>query len=316
MTPTRPSMINFQVSPMVNAPINTPPFFPRGNCPLVSICCASRGRSHNLVEALESLIQNTAYVGQIEFILKLDEDDTETHRIVQDFHNKNQHIRIVALVSPRGNGYGDMHVFTDMMVNAAQGDWVFLFNDDARMKTKNWDTILSQACFPQLWHFAPEDLLMLTALTNDQKDSNEFVLVRRSLFHLLGHLSLSPYIDSWLYYVLTPLQAVVRFHGIEVEHYRDKLHDQTRQETNLLSVSDQFTSLEGMGPATLICADTMRILGHLQRKLNHAVTLDRPNKPGWWYWQGVGGRKPQHVFVSGADVGNYAGGSWRLRVGI
>lgn len=288
------------------------PMLPRGSGPLVSVLICSRGRPQHLPLAIRSLLEKAYNPHQVEILVKVDDDDQETLQAVDRISKE---VPIKAAVSPRGRGYADIHHFTNLLASHATGDWLFIFNDDARMKTSGWDLCLERFVGPSLWHYSPEDVLVLTSCVNGQADSNEFIFVRRSLFSILGHLSLCPYMDSWLYSVTQYIQALVRFHVIEVEHLREVVRDQTRASTDDFSVNG-FATLEGIGPALGQLSDTMRILSHLQVKTQMVPIQDEPTEAGWWYWQEDLDSRPHHVYVNQNKEMwpiEREGGMWRLR---
>lgn len=206
-------------------------FFPRGPGPLVSVLLPTRGRPDALYQAVGSLYVNTRDRGRVEYIFKLDDDDCKTIDLVEGMIRDGLPGR--TMISPRGNGYLDMHLWVNQMAEMARGDWLFLWNDDARIATGAWDEILLHASVGSdaTWH-GVRDVCMFLAPTIGRSDSPEFGFLRRKVFEILGHYSLNPHTDNWIYSVVCFVHCVFRC-PVEVEHLSgtDKFpKDQVRDE--------------------------------------------------------------------------------------
>lgn len=69
-----------------------------------------------------------------------------------------------------------MHHWVNDLCALAAGDWLFLFNDDARMRTNDWDQWLLNA---ELKHSVPglEDICLLVAETINRPTATEFMFL-------------------------------------------------------------------------------------------------------------------------------------------
>ncbi len=190
--------------------------FPRGSGPLVSVLLPTRGRIHHLYQAVASLYASCRDKSLVEFIIKADDDDLPTIDLAKGMIRDGLQGKL--LVSPRGRGYLDMHVWVNNMAKEAKGDWLFLWNDDARMVTDGWDQILLYSAIGQdcPWHGVKE-ICMLVAPTVGRPDAAEFAFVRRKLVEVLGHYSLNPHTDNWIYSVVCFVHAAFRI-CINVKH--------------------------------------------------------------------------------------------------
>ncbi len=201
--------------------------FPRGDGPLLSCLIPSRGRPSGLLRAIDSMYSLCKDKANIEFALKVDDDDQDTITTTDKLLEMLPH-QVRREISPRGNGYVDVHKWVDSLCNLAQGDWFFLFNDDAVLKTQDWDQILLTANAKAIWHGLPE-VCLLHAQTMNRPFATEFILLRREVFKILGHWSLSPHCDNWIF-------TVCRFLGcayqcpLVVEHFQG-YEDETEKDS-------------------------------------------------------------------------------------
>ncbi len=205
--------------------------FPRGKGPLVSVLLPTRNRTDHLYQAVASLFASCADKTLVEYIVKADDDDTPTIDLVTGMIKDGLQGKL--LVGPRGRGYLDMHHWVNDMAREAGGDWLFLWNDDARMATMHWDQHLLNAAIGKdcPWHGVKE-VCMLVAPTVGRPDAAEFAFVRRECVEILGHYSLNPHNDNWIYSVVCFVHAAFRV-SINVRHLshsEDMDEDDVRRE--------------------------------------------------------------------------------------
>ncbi|MDE2095747.1 MAG: glycosyltransferase [Patescibacteria group bacterium] len=212
-----------------------PKKFRRGTGPLVSVLLPTRKRPESLVASIESIVNNMKDPIRIEFLLKVDDDDLATIQVCSSLSAKipNFHFE----VSPRGAGYGDMHLWLNRLVVKATGDWVLLWNDDARMLTKYWDEGLVNATYTlgplSLYDFS-DVFAYAIHIANKQSSSQpnqagdlEFALYRKKIFDILGYFSLAPQTNNWLWYALTSAGVEIHWCPVRVHHL---VHDNPVQD--------------------------------------------------------------------------------------
>lgn len=263
-------------------------FFPRGDGPLVSVIFATRGRPNHLMQALDSLLSLAVDTSQIEIILKLDDDDTATLQAVAGLCGRHPHLKIDPVVTPRGRGFPEMGGWINLLADRAKGDWILIFNDDARMRVQDWDRKLSELYIANCWHICPEDVMMFSLETNGNIHSNEFALFRRKTYELMARKYPTPYVDSWMYYVCDMVKSHERMSILKIEHLREELkdaEDKTRMEVDG-SYAEFISSLISTTPILGMMSDGMRLLNHIELKLASAHWKSRPIEIGWYFWRG------------------------------
>ena len=199
--------------------------FKRGMGPLVSVLIPTRKRPKHLLECVDSLWSLAIDKSLLEFVFKVDDDDEETIRVVQFIS------RIVpskAIFSLRGRGYLELGTWARQMSEVASGDWIFLFNDDARIATQGWDQFLLYSV-DNTWH-GTGDVMALVAPTIGKPFNNEFLFLRHETFKILGHWDgTGPYNDNWIYHVMDMVGSVMIV-PIFIRHFHEECQDEVRKE--------------------------------------------------------------------------------------
>lgn len=205
--------------------------FPRDDGPLVSVLIPTRGRPKHLCEAIDSVYSLAQDKSLIEFILKIDDDYLETINVS---NRLSAVLPLKVVVSPRGNGYHDMHHWVNDMCAIATGDWLFLFNDDARMTTENWEQSLLQLVILRPGdnesRFDGNDVCSLVVHTEDRPQATEFMFVRRKVYEILGHYSLWEHCDAWMNSVMSSINSSFVFPSISIKHLDNTIIDNTRED--------------------------------------------------------------------------------------
>lgn len=192
--------------------------FRRGGGPLVSVLLPSRGRPKQLVESILSLHNAATDKNNLEFLCKLDNDDPDSLDVLRALP-----ITAKLIVSPRGNGYADMHLWINQLAKQASGDWLLLWNDDTRMLTKGWDNILEDSNLDN----GVSDVCCLSPITRDQPGARGFPFVRKQVTDILGRYSPIPHNDTWITTLLDSVNSSFWIPQIEITHC--PIEDEVRQ---------------------------------------------------------------------------------------
>lgn len=200
--------------------------FERENDIFVSVILVTRGRPEHLKKAIASLYDKSYNKHAIEYLLKVDSDDTLTIEAVKELAKI---YPVKAIVSERSSGYRMMHIWTSQLSSLAKGDWLFVFNDDALMTTDGWDHILLFTGVSECWHDV-SDMIMLSPVTIGRPECHEFPMIRRRAFEYLGHWALNPHLDNWIFTVFEMNKSVFRI-GLFIEHISGSIGDKTREES-------------------------------------------------------------------------------------
>lgn len=277
--------------------VMAPPFFKRGKGPLVSMLTATRGRQESLMECVGSCIDNLYSHDSIEFIFKVDEDDIDTQKAVDYLHKELPWLFMRMVVSPRGRGYMDMQRYLDEMASAASGDWLFLYTDDARITTKNWDLYLYNLALIQTPWPGIQDVCVLIAQALENPTGLGFPIMRRGLFELLGRMSPITYADGWI----DTLMSVVGIGSrvlIEVDGDDPAKMEDVVPRPRYVRMS-QPTSL-----AREMIKDATKIIDYIDEKDRARVWKEKPSEGHFWHWYRKDGRDVEELVLVSGDVGN------------
>lgn len=160
--------------------------------------------------SVRSLAEMAGSTAGFELLLGLDNDDDGNH---------GAYLHGALRSAPAGrtryfarHGYRNLHLYYNALASDASGDWLLVWNDDARMARPNWDVFIHEHD-----HRRPVAL----NLTSEHPGAmNLFPCVSRAWYETVGHLSLQAHTDTWI-------QDVSREAGVErserrvrIEHLR------------------------------------------------------------------------------------------------
>ncbi|MGW0905019.1 glycosyltransferase family 2 protein [Streptomyces sp. NPDC002853] len=183
---------------------------------MISVLLPSRGRPQPLADTVATLLELADKPGGIQILIAADPDDRPTLQVSLPWQAS-------VWTAPERYGYPRLHKYVNRLAEQADGDWLMLWNDDARILTEGWDRLVEEREPSVLWPHS-----------NDIATCNTFPVWPRAWTDHLGHVSLSPHCDSWIQYLGQTLGLHERVQ-IEVLHDRADLtgghDDQTRAES-------------------------------------------------------------------------------------
>ena len=257
-------------------------FFKRGSGPLVSVILPTRGRPGPLMQAIDSLVSLAQDPGCMEFLFRVDDDDLPTIDTLTSFQKSFPQFPVKLVIGPRGNGYHDIWKWDNDLASRATGDWLFIFNDDALMRTEKWDHTLMHLGSAQPWP-GIQDVCMVIFPTIGRPIAQEFFCVRRRMYDILGHLFLSCHGDNWLYGISHFLGTFL-VAGVNIEHNSGTIGDQTRKDSEE-AYKESIVSLIGTPALWERCRDLTVLLTHMSKCESLMQWSPLPAHPGWWYWR-------------------------------
>lgn len=159
---------------------------------MISILLPTRKRFKYLISSINSLLQTCKDKNNLEILLLFDDDDQETVDQFEDWKNNSEEFNCKHLVVPR-LGYSGMHEYNNMLAEISSGDWIFLWNDDSRMSSTNWDELILEGYKDKFVFLSPKNL------NNVQYTSTQsmFPIFPKKWYNITGRLS--PYQQSDTY---------------------------------------------------------------------------------------------------------------------
>lgn len=180
-----------------------------------SVILPTRGRKEPLMKSIQSLVDQADNPENIEILLGMDNDDTDSVEYVKtEIIPKYPNVKLYIFPS---YGYGKLNIYANSLAALSVGHWLVLFNDDALIKTSGWDTIVKK------YDSHPMPLLRMSV----EKMSHPFALfpiVKRKWFETVGTLSSYSHIDRFVYNVNSNIDWNNR-HLWVVDIPVDVLHD-------------------------------------------------------------------------------------------
>jgi len=160
---------------------------------LISVLLPTRGRKEPLLNSIKSLLDLADKPDQIELLLGMDNDDLEHIEYVQkeilpNFPN-------ASLFQFNRLGYKKLNMYVNTLAGLSKGHWIFVWNDDAIMQTKGWDTIIHS------YNSHPMPLLRTIVAGMLTHPFSIFPIIKRKWYEIVGAVSLYTHVDRFVYNV-------------------------------------------------------------------------------------------------------------------
>lgn len=183
---------------------------------MISVLCPTRGRPERFAASMDSFYQTTlAFTESLspaencEVLARFDKEDPTA----DDYGD----LWFLEMLEGERHGYEQLHLYYNELAELATGDYLLLWNDDARMVTRGWNE--------QVAKLDPTVPFVATPGGGD----HPFPLISRALYETLGHFSLAPHCDTWLCEIGKAAGCMVSV-DYEIEHLRDELDDETKRD--------------------------------------------------------------------------------------
>ena len=195
----------------------------------ISVIFASRGRPESLLDAIHSLLDRAADPRRIEVIVAFDPDDELTIRALPE-------LNCVALPwrTPERYGYTRLHAYLNPLAKLAKGTWCMWWNDDMRMQTPGWDTVIRANRPAVLWPAA-----------NHVHHANIVPAWPRAWSDATGHASPTSHMDTYLQWLG---EALGRHDRIPVEVLHDRADVTGNHDDATYAEGRKLLGSEGMVP--------------------------------------------------------------------
>ena len=190
----------------------------------ISILLPTRGRTEVLKTSIMTLLDTVNDPICLELLFGLDEDDTD---VIEYIKEELAPILQEHGVESRANifkplGYENLHNYVNTLAQSATGEWLFFWNDDCLMQTKDWDTVVNSYT-GQFKLLAPKD-------NHNGHPYAILPIIPRDWFILIGHLSQNAQNDAWVSHIAYMLDIFERI-DIEIIHDRADITGNNDDET-------------------------------------------------------------------------------------
>ena len=157
----------------------------------IAILLATRGRTDSLGRSIRTLVELADNVDKMQIMFAFDNDDdvgfkyfTEDLKPWMDSHNVNY----TAMRFQR-MGYVNLHKYNNAMAKQTDSRWLVIWNDDAVMQSKGWDTTIMSY---------EGQFKLLSFKTHNMHPYSIFPIVPRKWYDILGYISPHPTQDGWV----------------------------------------------------------------------------------------------------------------------
>lgn len=179
----------------------------------ISILLPTRGRTEVLKTSIMTLLDNVKDPTCLELLFGLDEDDND---VIEYIKTEIAPILQEQGVESRANifkplGYENLHNYVNTLAQSATGEWLFFWNDDCLMQTKDWDVVINSYT-GQFKLLAPKD-------NHNGHPYAILPIIPRDWFILIGHLSQNAQNDAWVSHIAYMLDI---FERIDIEFIHDR----------------------------------------------------------------------------------------------
>jgi len=197
--------------------------------PDISLVFTSRGRAHDLQETLRGLWRLADSPDQLEAIVAVDPDDQLTRNAVPGLPPGSR-----LWVAPERYGYQGLHLYLNQLATMAAGRWLMWWNDDMRMQTRGWDSIIRQSPQGVLWPAA-----------NHVHHANIVPIWPKAWSDAAGMVTPTMHMDTWLQYVA---EALGLHHQVPIEVIHDRADVTGGHDDQTYAEGRKPMGPEGMSP--------------------------------------------------------------------
>jgi hypothetical protein len=220
---------------------------------LISVLIPTRKRVDKLDKTIKNLIEmsNTSN-NNYEIIVKVDFDDHEAIDYIKNWSNEIKNVNFI--INSRLDGYFSLTDHYEVMVDCSKGKFMFGYNDDLTMVTKNWNDVLGEKLketkvyFP-LCNWAPDK----NGFVNPFTDS--FPIYPKKLKEIWGFVSQHDAIDNWMLWVSNSVSSwpweedcVERIPEVEVFHNQQE-DEATEDKMNMYRMLEERRDYFGRNSA-------------------------------------------------------------------
>lgn len=200
--------------------------------PEISVTFTSRGRPASLRDAVTGLLDSAADRAAIEVIVAVDPDDPERGPAASLLEPLLPQVRL--WTAPRRYGYTGLHLYLNQLAAMAAGRWLLWWNDDMRMQTAGWDTIIRGHRPAILWPRA-----------NHVHHANIVPAWPKAWSDALGHVSPTTHMDTYLQYLG---DALGRHDRVPIEIVHDRADVTGNHDDRTYAEGRKLLGPEGMAP--------------------------------------------------------------------
>lgn len=195
----------------------------------IAVLLPTRSRTTALTDSVTSIVNLAQDTSRIQLLFGFDNDDevglAHFSNVIQPFLD--EHDVDYTAEAFDSMGYAGLNRYYNHLAKSTSADWLFVWNDDAVMKTQGWDQVIASYT---------GQLKLLKVHTHNDHPYSIFPIVPKPWYDLFGHLSRHQMIDaelSQMAFMLDLMQVI----DIDVIHNQVEL---TKDATDPLKPKIRF----------------------------------------------------------------------------
>lgn len=225
----------------------------------ISVMFPTRNRVDLLRKSLNSLIDKASSMVGIEILIAIDDDDQATidfvnNELVPEYNERN--IVMKAYTFPR-LGYSQFNRYMNYMADESEGNWLFLWNDDAIMVTENWDLEIEK--------YNGQFKVLRFKDNHNEHPNAIFPCIPKDWVILFGTYSPQMHVDSWISQIAYLVDIMETVHEIEIIHDR---HDLTGAPEDATAKEREFKENDPEDPDDINHPNQLMLKVEWAQKLN------------------------------------------------
>lgn len=185
----------------------------------IAVLLPTRSRTDALTTSVTSIVDLANDISRIQLIFGFDDDDqtglNHFRTVIQPYLDK--HDVDYEAQSFKSMGYAGLNRYYNHLAKSTSADWLFVWNDDAVMQTKGWDSVIERYT---------GQFKLLKVHTHNDHPYSIFPIVPRAWYDVTHHLSRHQMIDaelSQLAFLLDIMQVI----DVDVVHNQVELTNDT-----------------------------------------------------------------------------------------
>ena len=232
-----------------------------------SVITNSRKRPIHLDSAINSVIENSKHPNKVDFWIRYDDDDLETKAYAESFpFGEELPLRVNFLEGPRPS---NLIKEVNVLAKASSGKYILIWNDDARMLTKNWDEIALSKLDDS---FKDGIVFGETSDTSADKtkgfDYCSFMIISRKAVDALGFFFIEDFVtlggDSSIQRIYESVGRVVDIKEIVIDHI---FHNTVEKVMNPDQTALEYRQNSWANPVDPFTIDISKYLEKLKKSL-------------------------------------------------
>lgn len=179
--------------------------------PIFSFLIPTRHRRDLCIDSINTIQSNCQETNKhcFELLFAIDEDDIENGLAIINYCKENNILH--NYVMSKRYGYYGLHHYYNSLAKIATGTHLWIWNDDAKMCTYHWDSILID--------FVNDNKKFILDFETNNPIPWILLLIPKKYIDAIGHFALNNHVDTWLEVIFDRMLGIgKKVPGIKLHH--------------------------------------------------------------------------------------------------